>query len=111
MKLIQTYSASINTNVMMNTHLISLKRHGIRIGPAGWHYKDWYGNVYPEKPPKSFGELEYMATFFNTIEINSTYYHPAAPQTARGWVRKVSYNPKFKFSAKLWRRFTHDRSS
>ena len=95
----------------MNTHLISLEQHGIRVGSAGWHYKDWYGNVYPEKPPKLFDELEYIATYFNTVEINSTYYYPNNSQTARGWVRKVDHNPKFKLTAKLWRRFTHQRSS
>jgi len=49
----------------------------IYIGPAGWSYKDWYGNVYPEKPGKEFKELDYLATFLNTVEINSTFYRPA----------------------------------
>jgi len=95
----------------MNTHNISLAKHAIRVGPAGWHYKDWYGNVYPSKPSKSFVELEYIATYFDTVEINSTYYYPAAAQTDESWVRKVGHNPKFKFTAKLWRRFTHQRTS
>ena len=95
----------------MDTHMISLAKHDIRVGPAGWHYKDWYGNVYPSKPSKSFVELEYMANYFNTVEINSTYYYPAAAQTAENWVRRVDHNPKFKFTAKLWRRFTHHRTS
>jgi hypothetical protein len=33
----------------------------IRIGPAGWAYKDWRGIVYPEKGPRGFSELEYIA--------------------------------------------------
>ena len=41
----------------------------IYIGPAGWSYKDWYGNVYPNKPGKEFKELDYLATFLNTVEI------------------------------------------
>ena len=32
----------------------------IRIGPAGWSYKDWEGIVYPQKPGKSFDPLEYL---------------------------------------------------
>ena len=46
--------------------------HQIRIGPAGWSYKDWEGTVYPQKPGKNFDPLEYLARFFNTIEINSS---------------------------------------
>ena len=48
----------------------------IRIGPAGWSYKDWEGTVYPQKPGKNFDPLEYLARFFNTIEINSSFYRP-----------------------------------
>ena len=82
----------------------------IRVGPAGWNYKDWYGIVYPENPGKSFKELDFLSRFVNTVEINSTFYRPANPYMARAWVRKVAHNPDFKFTAKLWQRFTHDRS-
>jgi uncharacterized protein YecE (DUF72 family) len=81
----------------------------IRIGPAGWNYKDWYSIVYPEKPGKAFKELDYLANFFNTAEINSTFYRPANNFMASAWVRKVAHNANFKFTAKLWNRFTHDR--
>jgi uncharacterized protein YecE (DUF72 family) len=82
----------------------------IRVGPAGWNYKDWYGNVYPEQAGKDFKELDYLATFFDTAEINSTFYRPANAFMASSWVRKTSHNPRFKFTAKLWQRFTHDRT-
>jgi uncharacterized protein YecE (DUF72 family) len=81
----------------------------IRIGTAGWNYKDWYGIVYPEKPGKDFKELDYIANFFDTAEINSTFYRPANSFMGAAWVRKVAHNPNFKFTAKLWQRFTHDR--
>jgi hypothetical protein len=29
----------------------------IRVGPAGWSYEDWKGNVYPEPRPRRFDEL------------------------------------------------------
>ena len=54
----------------------------IRIGPAGWSYIDWEGVVYPQKPGKSFDPLEYLARFFNTIEINSSFYRPPATSTS-----------------------------
>ena len=81
----------------------------IRVGPAGWSYKDWEGIVYPEKPGKKFDPLEYLAGFFNTIEINSSFYRPPAVSTTKSWVQRVSQNRKFSFSAKLNRVFTHER--
>jgi uncharacterized protein YecE (DUF72 family) len=81
----------------------------IRIGPAGWSYKDWEGIVYPEKPGTKFDPLEYLATFFDTIEINSTFYRPPAATSAKSWVKRVRSNPNFTFTAKLHRVFTHQR--
>src|SRR5438876_1083748 len=34
----------------------------IRIGPAGWKYKDWNGVVYPNPKPRAFDELAYLST-------------------------------------------------
>jgi uncharacterized protein YecE (DUF72 family) len=81
----------------------------IRVGPAGWSYKDWFGIVYPQRPVKGFKELDFLARFFDTVEINSTFYRPANSFMASAWVKKVAHNPRFKFTAKLWQRFTHDR--
>jgi uncharacterized protein YecE (DUF72 family) len=83
----------------------------IRVGPAGWDYPDWRGVVYPGAKPKRFDALAYLARFFQTIEINSTFYGPATPKTAEAWVRRVEANPRFRFTAKLWRRFTHERET
>lgn len=81
----------------------------IRFGPAGWSYADWQGVVYPERPPKGFDPLAYLARYFDTIEVNSTFYRPARPDVTRRWVRRVADRPDFKFTAKLWQRFTHQR--
>jgi hypothetical protein len=54
----------------------------IRIGPAGWKYKDWEGVVYPKPRPKGFDELEYISRYFNTVEANLL----AAPEPSRGWL-------------------------
>jgi len=83
----------------------------IRVGLAGWDYPDWRGIVYPQKKSKGFDELGYLARYFDTIEINSTFYRPADPKAAAGWVKRVDHNPAFKFTAKLWKRFTHERGS
>jgi uncharacterized protein YecE (DUF72 family)/uncharacterized protein YndB with AHSA1/START domain len=84
----------------------------IRVGTAGWDYPDWRGIVYPNtKKTKSFDELAYLARFFDTVEINTTFYGPGSPKTAADWVARVADNPEFKFTAKLWRRFTHQRET
>jgi len=89
--------------------LTKLPKRIIRIGPAGWSYKDWEGIVYPQKPGKSFDPLEYLARFFDTIEINSSFYRPPAPTTTKSWATRVAANIKFVFTAKLHRLFTHER--
>ncbi|HET9532467.1 MAG TPA: DUF72 domain-containing protein [Blastocatellia bacterium] len=81
----------------------------VRVGPAGWSYEDWKGIVYPAKAGGKFDQLAYLSQFFDTIEINSTFYRPPAPSAAKSWARRVAHNADFKFTAKLYRVFTHER--
>ena len=81
----------------------------IRIGPAGWSYKDWEGVVYPQKPGAKFDPLRYLARFFNTIEINSSFYRPFTAAVAKSWAQRVAATDDFTFTAKLHRVFTHER--
>jgi len=81
----------------------------IRTGPAGWSYRDWEGIVYPRPRPRGFDPLAFLAGYFDTIEINSTFYRPASADSAAAWATRTSDNPDFRFAAKLWRRFTHER--
>ena len=81
----------------------------IRIGPAGWSYADWKNLVYPANHGSSFDPLGYLASFFDTIEINSTFYRTATTAAALSWARRVEHNPNFKFTVKLHRDFTHAR--
>lgn len=87
---------------------MSSKRN-IRVGPAGWSYKDWEGIVYPQKPGPKFDPLEYLARFFDTIEINSSFYRPFTASTAKSWISRVAAARNFRFTAKLHRVFTHER--
>ena len=80
----------------------------LRVGPAGWSYPDWSGYVYPVRHPKGFHEAAYLAEFFDTIEINTSFYQPLRPDHAAQWIDRVLANPRFLFTAKLWQRFTHD---
>lgn len=81
----------------------------IRFGVAGWDYKDWWGPVYPATRPRGFDPLTYLSQYFDTIEINSTFYGVGSAKSSQGWVRRVKANPRFQFTAKLWQRFTHER--
>lgn len=81
------------------------------IGPAGWSYKDWEGIVYPAKKDKQFNHLKYLVQYFNTIEINSSFYRPPNAQTTHKWIDISNENPDFLFTYKLWQEFTHNPQS
>ena len=80
----------------------------IFVGPAGWSYADWNGIVYPSHHPRGFHQANYLAGFFDTIEINTSFYQPLRPQLAAQWLARVAGNPRFLFTAKLWQKFTHE---
>lgn len=82
----------------------------IRIGPAGWAYKDWNGVVYPARRPRGFHELTFIAGLFDMAEINTSFYRPVSPQMSTAWLDQVAGNDRFRFTAKLWRGFTHLRN-
>jgi uncharacterized protein YecE (DUF72 family) len=82
----------------------------VRFGTAGWDYPDWVGKVYPKPKPKGFDPLRYLAEYFQTVEINSTFYRPPTAQVARSWAKRVADQADFRFTAKLWKRFTHERT-
>jgi uncharacterized protein YecE (DUF72 family) len=80
----------------------------IYIGTSGWSYPQgegtWNGYFYP---PGTKNELEYYGRFFNTVEINSSFYRPPSPDVALNWVKRVPEG--FLFTAKLWQKFTHPK--
>ena len=81
----------------------------IRIGTAGWSYKDWDGILYPpEVTRKKIHPVEFLARFFDVIEINTSFYGHIRPELGHLWSRKAAaVNPDFLFTAKLHRSFTH----
>ena len=81
-----------------------------RIGTCGYSYpgeapKGWYGVFYPVTARKRVDELEFYASYFNTVEINSTFYRPASPAMAQAWAKKTPRD--FEFAVKVWQKFTH----
>ena len=86
-------------------------RTPIYIGPAGWSYPDWAGSVYPPKKQRDFDPLEFISSYFNLIEINSTFYRVPAPEISRRWAQRVIGNPDFRFTLKAHRDFTHSKTN
>jgi len=80
----------------------------VLVGPAGWSYPDWHGIVYPSRRPSGFHEATYLAEYFDTIEINTSFYNPLRSDHAAHWVERVAANSRFLFTAKLWQKFTHE---
>jgi uncharacterized protein YecE (DUF72 family) len=78
------------------------------VGPAGWDYPDWQGVVYPAGL-KGTDRLTFLASWFGAVEINVTFYRPIAADYARRWLAAVADFPDFRFTAKVWQVFTHER--
>ncbi len=80
----------------------------LHIGVAGFAYKDWEGIVYPEQLKRKQHPVEYLAQYFDVIEINTSFYGHIKPEVGRLWARKAAtVNPNFLFTAKLNKAFTH----
>jgi uncharacterized protein YecE (DUF72 family) len=52
--------------------------------------------------------LTYLAQYFDTVEINTSFYQPVRPAMAEQWLERTAANPRFTFTAKLWQKFTHE---
>ena len=80
------------------------------IGTSGYSYPDWEGIVYPRSVKHDVGgstpELTYISRYFNTCEINATFYRHFEPEIAKKWSDAVE-NPDFEFAIKANQVFTH----
>lgn len=56
----------------------------IRIGTSGYQYNHWRDVFYPEKTPKTRW-FEYYAGHFDTVELNTTFYHLPRAETFVNW--------------------------
>ena len=81
----------------------------VRVGTAGWSYKDWEGIFYPPgMSRRKEHPLQILARCFDLVEINTSFYGHIKPELAKLWAKIVSdVNPRFIFTAKLHRSFTH----
>jgi uncharacterized protein YecE (DUF72 family) len=62
----------------------------IRVGTASWTDKTLLeSGWYPASANTAEKRLAYYARRFNLVEVDSTYYHPPAEQTARLWAERT----------------------
>jgi uncharacterized protein YecE (DUF72 family) len=76
----------------------------IHIGTSGWNYRHWFGRFYPEYLPQSEW-LSFYAKYFDTVEINNTFYRLPKIKTFNSWREIVPKN--FVFALKASRFITH----
>lgn len=76
----------------------------IRIGTSGWHYNHWRGLFYPRELPVARW-FDYYTRFFNTVEINNSFYKLPSAATFLNW--RLDAPPGFLYAVKASRYITH----
>ena len=76
----------------------------VHLGTSGWSYKEWEGPFYPKGEKK---KLTYYSKFFDTVEIDSTFYGYPSKGMILGATKSTP--PGFVFSAKLPKLITHEK--
>ncbi|KIO74929.1 hypothetical protein TH53_23520 [Pedobacter lusitanus] len=76
-----------------------------RIGCSGYYYKEWKEIFYPAGLAQKQW-FSYYCSYFNTIEINSSFYKQPSQKSLTAWYE--SSPPDFLFSIKAPRTITHD---
>jgi len=88
-----------------------MDKHKIYIGMGGWEFGGFNKLFYPSKmrtTSASGHRLEYYSRFFDSVEVNATFYNAAlTAEHSRRWLQEVSANKNFVFTVKLFRGFTH----
>lgn len=79
----------------------------IYLGCSGWFYNHWIGRFYPEDLHRSKW-LEFYCRHFNTVEVNSTFYHFPSKKLIVSWYKRTP--PGFIFTLKANRGITHESS-
>ncbi len=74
------------------------------IGTSGWSYDDWVGKFYPDELKRSEWII-YLAQYFNTVELNMSFYRFPFANMLKGWRNKLPDG--FQMTLKANRRITH----
>lgn len=80
-------------------------QNGIYIGTSGWNYKHWSRGVFYPTGLKTADWLPYYAQFYDTVEVNSTFYGLSKREIFEKWREQVPDG--FQFTLKAPRFYTH----
>ncbi|MCD6520806.1 MAG: DUF72 domain-containing protein, partial [Anaerolineae bacterium] len=84
-----------------------MRRQGTwHVGTSGWIYPHWRGVFYPQGLPQSQW-FSYYARFFDTVEVNNTFYRLPSAQAFDRWREQAPQG--FLYSIKANRYITHIR--
>jgi uncharacterized protein YecE (DUF72 family) len=72
----------------------------IRVGTCSWTDPTMVRAWYPASVRGAADRLRYYATFFDTVEVNSSYYGIPTPDNARLWAERTP--PEFTFHVKAF---------
>jgi uncharacterized protein YecE (DUF72 family) len=86
-----------------NPRVATSHRGQVRIGCAGWNYKQWKAPVYDGAPQRLW--LTRYAERFGTVEVNSTFYRLPLESTVKTWAEQTPDG--FLFAVKVGRYLTH----
>jgi uncharacterized protein YecE (DUF72 family) len=75
----------------------------VRIGCSGWNYKSWKDEFYEGKPSRLW--LQHYARYFDTVEVNNTFYRLPLKSSVARWVAETP--SQFLFTIKASRYLTH----
>jgi uncharacterized protein YecE (DUF72 family) len=81
-----------------------MSRARLRIGTSGYLYKHWRGVIYPPRVAQR-DWLPLYARFFDTVEMNATFYRLPTPEAVARWREIVPED--FLFAVKGSRYLTH----
>ena len=77
----------------------------VRLGTSGWSYKEWEGPFYPKGEKAKLG---FYSKYFDTVEIDSTFYAYPSKGMILGALKNTP--PGFEFAAKLPKLITHEKA-
>ena len=80
------------------------KKGKFYIGTSGWSYPHWENIFYPQGLSQA-KRLAYFSRYFNTVEINYSFYHLPSEKAFLDWYNQTPSN--FVFALKLSRFITH----
>jgi uncharacterized protein YecE (DUF72 family) len=81
----------------------STRSRPVRLGCSGWNYAGWKDEFYDGKPARLW--LQHYARFFDTVEVNNTFYRLPLQTSVARWVEETP--PDFVFAVKASRYLTH----